>query len=138
MIFFTHEVIKLDFLEKLNYLMEIHGLNKNTLSKSCDIPYTTIDNWYKRGYDGLKLTTLKKLSSFFGVSLDFWIQEKIPIKAKKSPEPTDLYSEDLHPLLKIYEQLNVDGQNRLMEYAQDLAEMPKYKKCPDISQKAIG
>ena len=125
----------MDFLEKLNYLMEIHGLNKNTLSKSCDIPYTTIDNWYKRGYDGLKLTTLKKLSSFFGVSLDFWIQEKIP---KKPPEPTDLDSEDLHPLLKIYEQLNVDGQNRLMEYAQDLAEMPKYKKCPDISQKAIG
>lgn len=128
----------MDFLEKLNYLMEIHGLNKNTLSKSCDIPYTTIDNWYKRGYDGLKLTTLKKLSSFFGVSLDFWIQEKIPLKTKKSPELTEVNSGDLHPLLKIYNELNADGQERLMEYAEELTEIPKYKKCPDISQKAIG
>ena len=128
----------MDFLEKLNYLMEIHGLNKNTLSKSCDIPYTTIDNWYKRGYDGLKLTTLKKLSAFFGVSLDFWIQEKIPIKAKKSSEPTDIDSEDLHPLLAIFYELNPQGQEHLMEYAENIASMPKYKKCPDIQEKGIG
>lgn len=31
------------FLEKLNYLMEQNHLNKSTLSKACDIPYTTID-----------------------------------------------------------------------------------------------
>lgn len=39
----------MDFLEKLNYLMEKNHLNKNTLSKACNIPYTTIDGWYKKG-----------------------------------------------------------------------------------------
>ena len=62
----------MDFLEKLDYLMEENHLNKNTLSKACNIPYTTIDGWYKKGYEGLKLTSLKKLSGFFGVPLDFW------------------------------------------------------------------
>lgn len=65
----------MDFLEKLNHLMKINSLNKSTLSKACDIPYTTIDGWYKKGYEGLKLTTLRKLSAFFGTSLDYWASE---------------------------------------------------------------
>ncbi len=65
----------MDFLEKLDMLMEQKGLNKSTLSKACDIPYTTIDGWYKKGYEGVKLTTLKKLSSYFGTTLDFWANE---------------------------------------------------------------
>lgn len=71
----------MDFLEKLNYLMDKHHLNKSTLSKSCDIPYTTIDGWYKKGYEGLKLTTLRKLSNFFGTSLDFWANDKVSLSS---------------------------------------------------------
>jgi transcriptional regulator with XRE-family HTH domain len=91
----------LDFLQKLNYLMEKNNLNKSTLSKACDIPYTTIDGWYKKGYEGLKLTTLRKLANYFGTSLDFWAneikleheitqnnnQECLGEKLKKAPEP---------------------------------------------------
>ena len=65
----------MDFLEKLNYLMEKNHLNKSTLSKACNIPYTTIDGWYKKGYEGLKLTTLRKLAEYFGTSLDYWASE---------------------------------------------------------------
>ncbi|MCI8667407.1 MAG: helix-turn-helix transcriptional regulator [Dorea sp.] len=67
----------MDFLEKLNFLMAQHNYNKNSLSKASGIPYTTIDNWYKRGYDNLQLPTVKKLCSFFGTSLDFWLREEI-------------------------------------------------------------
>ncbi len=67
----------MDFLEKLNYLMEKNHLNKSTLSKACNIPYTTIDGWYKKGYEGLKLTTLRKLAEFFGTSLDYWASEDL-------------------------------------------------------------
>lgn len=63
----------MDFLEKLNQLMKKNNLNKSTLSKSSGIPYTTIDGWYKKGYDGLKLSTLKKLSNFFNTTLDYWV-----------------------------------------------------------------
>lgn len=55
--------------------MDKNDLNKNTLSKACNIPYTTIDGWYKKGYEGLKLTTLRKLANFFGTSLDFWAND---------------------------------------------------------------
>lgn len=76
----------MDFLEKLNYLMEKKHLNKSTLSKACNIPYTTIDGWYKKGYEGLKLTTLRKLAEFFGTSLDYWASEdnELELTAEKS------------------------------------------------------
>ena len=66
----------MNFLEKLDYLMKENKLNKNSLSKACQIPYTTIDGWYKKGYEGLKLTTLRKLANYFGTTLDYWVTEE--------------------------------------------------------------
>lgn len=73
------------FLNKLDYLMDIKGLNKNSLSKASQIPYTTIDGWYKKGYEGLKLTTLTKLSEYFNVGLDYWADDEVLDPTKKSP-----------------------------------------------------
>lgn len=75
--------------------MKQNNLNKSTLSKSCDIPYTTIDGWYKKGYEGLKLTTLRKLSSYFGTTLDYWVQENETaiITPHDVTEAVDLYSQ---------------------------------------------
>lgn len=79
----------MNFLEKLDSLMNEHNLNKSTLSKACKIPYTTIDGWYKKGYEDLRLSTLKKLASYFNTSLDFWafdddyLTEKLPIERQK-------------------------------------------------------
>lgn len=67
----------MNFLEKLDFLMNKYGLNKSTLSQKCGIPYTTIDAWYKKGYEGLKLTTLRKLNDFFNTTLDYWILDEI-------------------------------------------------------------
>ena len=65
----------MDFLQKLDYLMEKYGLNKLTLSQNSGIPYTTIVGWYKKGYEGLKLTTLRKLADYFNTVLDYWVNE---------------------------------------------------------------
>ncbi|MCI8414119.1 MAG: helix-turn-helix transcriptional regulator [Ruminiclostridium sp.] len=65
----------MNFLEKLNYMMEKNHLNKSTLAKASGIPYTTIDGWYKRGYGGLQLTSLRKLAEYFDTTLDFWAWE---------------------------------------------------------------
>ncbi len=61
------------FLENLEMLMKERGLNKHSFSQQSGIPYKTIDNFWKKGCNNIKLTTLKKISSFFGVTLDFLI-----------------------------------------------------------------
>lgn len=65
----------MDFLQKLDFLMEKYGLNKLTLSQNSGIPYSTVVGWYKKGYEGLKLTTLRKLSDYFNTVLDYWVNE---------------------------------------------------------------
>ena len=67
----------MDFLEKLDLLMQEKGLNKNTLSQFSDIPYTTIDGWYKRGYAGAKLSTIRKLADYFNTTLDYLMRDEI-------------------------------------------------------------
>ncbi|NMM52126.1 helix-turn-helix domain-containing protein [Paenibacillus aquistagni] len=56
--------------EKLNELMEIEGINRAELSKGSGVPYTTIVALFDKGADNIKLSTLRKLADYFGVSLD--------------------------------------------------------------------
>lgn len=57
--------------DKLDLLMKEKGINKVELSKGSKVPYTTIVNFYENGTDNVKLSTLKKLSKYFKVSLDY-------------------------------------------------------------------
>lgn len=93
----------MDFLEKLNYLMEKNHLNKSTLSKACNIPYTTIDGWYKKGYEGLKLTTLRKLAEYFGTSLDYWASENndSPYQINKDISLPEIHQKAISQLKKL-------------------------------------
>lgn len=104
----------MDFLDKLNYLMDKNNLNKSTLSKACGIPYTTIDGWYKKGYEGLKLTTLRKLSSYFDVSLDFWVSDK--------PYDDLYFDNEMKQLAKQYKLLSGKDRELVKEIIHSLSE----------------
>lgn len=62
--------------DKLNQLMIEKKLNKMNLSKGSGVPYMTIVNFYVKGTDNVKLSTLKKLSKYFGVSIGFLVDEE--------------------------------------------------------------
>jgi repressor LexA len=65
------EGISVKFTEKLDMLMKERGLSRMSLSKESGIPYMTIVNFYEKGTDNIKLSTLRKLADFFGVSIDY-------------------------------------------------------------------
>ena len=67
----------MDFLEKLDKLMEERNINKNQLSKGSGVPYTTIVGFYNKGTDNVKLSTLKKLAVYFGCSLDYLADDDV-------------------------------------------------------------
>lgn len=58
------------FTEKLSYLIKDQHINRKILSEKSGIPYSTIDNWFKRSYENLGLATFIKLCDFFGVTMD--------------------------------------------------------------------
>ena len=67
----------MNFLEKIDYLMKRDGLNKNTLSAKSGVPYTTIDAFYKKGYQNVKMGTVRRLATAFGVTLDYLMDDDI-------------------------------------------------------------
>lgn len=56
--------------ENIDNLTSKKGINKSILSKESGIPYTTIDGIYKKGYENVKLSTIRKISEYFGITLD--------------------------------------------------------------------
>lgn len=61
--------------DKLDFLMAERGITRGGLAKSTGIPYTTIVGFYEKGSDNIKLSNLQKLSSFFGVSLEYLVND---------------------------------------------------------------
>ncbi len=115
------------FLLTLEKLMNERGLNKHSFSLQSGIPYKTIDNFWKKGYDNVKLGTLRKIAVFFGVSLDYlvWGEER-----KVTPE---------QKLAIQFTKLNETGKIKALEYIEDLSENKKYKDAqPSISDDILS
>lgn len=81
----------MSMLEKMNALMEKEGINKSQLSKQSGVPYTTIDGFYKKGTDNVKLSTLKRLAEYFNCSLDYLVDDEVDIH---STDNTDSDNDD--------------------------------------------
>ena len=85
--------------EKLDFLMKVKNINKSILSKETGIPYTTIDGFYKKGTENIKLSTLKKISEYFKISLDELANDDIPINNETYNK--DMYLSDMQRQQKI-------------------------------------
>lgn len=116
----------MDFLKKLDLLMEEQKLNKHSLSEKCGIPYTTIDGWYKKGYERIKVSTLIKLADFFDVELDYLVRPSITDRffGRESQLLTAIEKE----LLTQFRFLNETGKQLLLENAKAFANSPTTRK----------
>lgn len=113
----------MNFLEKLDYLMKERSINRSKLSKISGVPYTTIDGFYKKGYENTKLSTIRKISEALNVSLDYLINEddnKSTSVAETAPGEGQMVA--------LYRELNTEGRAKLLDYADDLVSSGKYIK----------
>lgn len=128
----------MNFLEKLDYLMEKRSINKSKLSKMSGVPYTTIDGFYKKGYENTKLSTIRKLSEALNVSLDYLFDETPDEESPSAVETTTIFPAQLTRITEIYNMMNPAGQGKLYEYAEDLFGNSRYKKGAAISEETVG
>lgn len=114
----------MNLIEKLDALKAKTNDNNLSLAKKAGIPPTTIYGIYDKGYKNMKLSTLQALCDYFGVSLDYLAK--------------DNYTEDLpdpdEQLLSLFHDLNEEGQERLIEAADDMVRSGKYKKISSASR----
>lgn len=128
----------MNLTDKLEILMKNNHLNKRTLSHESGIPYTTITSLFSKGYENAKLSTLKGLSNFFGVTLDSLCRDDLDELVYKKPKYSPSLSESESQLLADFDQLNEQGQRKVCDYAADLVSSGKYKKSslPGLAENA--
>ena len=115
------------FLEIFDNLLKKNQLNKRQFSIKSGIPYTTIDGFYKKGYENIRLTTLRKIADYFGVTLDYLIFGKEPHGG----------NEQILEMQKHYRMLNEIGKQKALEYIKDLTENIKYTNKQTSTAKQI-
>ncbi len=94
----------MDFLDKLETLMSNHNIkNKKQLATQSGIPYTTIVNWYKRGYENMTISNFKSICDFFGVTMDSMARDEVAEIEYYNPKRKDLHiTRDEEYFLKCY------------------------------------
>ena len=61
------------FLERLDFLMRMKGVNKAQMASGCGLGKTTVYAWWDKGYEGITLPKLLKLCNYFGCTLDYLV-----------------------------------------------------------------
>lgn len=105
-------------LMKLNVLLEQKGWTVYRLAKESEIPFSSLNNLFKRNTQPT-LPTLRKICSGLGISLsDFFSDEVTPRMAEYTAEERELVS--------LYQTLNSSDKKLLMTYASALnKKLPK-------------
>ena len=96
------------FTEKLSYLINKNGLNRRRFSEASGISYSTIDNWYKRSYEGMTVGTLRALCSYFGVTMDSMAYDDREIEYVRDREMS--FSSDDAAMIRQYRELDSTQQ----------------------------
>ena len=118
-------VLILLLTDKLDILMQEKSINKSELSRDSGIPYMTIVNFYEKGSDNVKLSTLKKLANYFNCSLDFIADDDVTDRnygldtIKKQPQEN--LTADEKELIKCYKSCSEEIKEALLVLARNNA-----------------
>ena len=63
------------------------GINRSQLARLSNIPYMTIVNFYEKGTENIKRSTLIKLAQFFEVTVDYLIIDEETRRSYPSTAP---------------------------------------------------
>ncbi len=78
------------FTDKLNVLMEAKGVSRGRLASDTGIPYNTIVGFYTKGYKNARLSNVRRIAEYFGVSLDALCDDGRPLPSAEDAREDDL------------------------------------------------
>lgn len=102
----------MNMLDKFNLLLKSRNLNKRQFSLQSGIPYSTIDNWRKQGYENMHVATFKTLCNFFGVTMESMAYDDREIEYEKDVKQE--FPEEENTLLRGYRAASTDTKGTLL------------------------
>ena len=117
---------------RLREAIDIRNVTQQELSSKTGIPKSSISQ-YLSGYAKPKSDRIYLIASALDVNEAWLLGYDVPMSSS-CPEPpapaesTVSLSASESELVDKFRQLNDDGQEKLLDYAEDLAGLPRYKK----------
>lgn len=102
------------FSRNLRALMKRFGKDRNRVCDDLGFKYSTFNDWYN-GKKYPRIDKIELLANYFGILKSDLIEDK-----------TCIPSSNLEFLSSALDQLNDDGQKKLVDYADDLVSSGKY------------
>lgn len=103
----------MNMINKIELIMKERGLKKADVSKGADIPYTTIDGLFKKGFENARFPTIKKLALFFDVSMEYLINDNENDRDFGKINLFEFTREE-HRLIVLWRQLPNDEQMKML------------------------
>lgn len=79
----------MEFLDNLDFLLKAHNMKRADLARAIHIAPSTINSWYARGTDKIKLQVLIDIADYFKVSLEFLINGNKSVEMVVNDDYTD-------------------------------------------------
>lgn len=118
--------------DRIRALREKTGMSARKFAEEMGMKYTTYYG-YETGSREPGSDSIVALAKYYNVTTDYILG------IEKSPAPAEADTGDkrLDGIIENYHQLNEDGQQELVDYAEGLTYMPKYKKCDSVSEEEM-
>lgn len=108
-----------NFVQNLKSILDERGISYAQAGRESGAGVDFIRNIERRG-SAPAFTRVQQMAEYLGMTTSELLGEE------KAPSPTK--DENEEELLTLYRKLNQEGQEKLLDYADDLAESGKYKK----------
>lgn len=116
-------------INKIEQFLKDNEINKSDLARETGIPYTTIDGFYKKGTENVKLSTLKKLAKYMQCTIDYLVENETSPKFAKENLIFLSGQEEMH--IKKYRVLDERGKRTVDKILEE-----QYEYCNIKSQKS--
>lgn len=122
--------------EQLKQLILSNYKSVRAFTLETQLPYSTVDNIFKRGIGGTAVTTVVKICDALNITVEGITRGHIEPRNSSVLSPS-LLTLQQSALLSSFDQLNEEGQTKAVEYVEDLVLTGRYKKCsaPDLGAK---
>lgn len=102
-------------LEKVEVLIREEGVKLSQFSARSGIPRSTIDNWWKKGIDNIRLPTFRTLCSYFGVTMDSMAYDDKDIEYKADTGQSQPLTRDERRLVEDFSKLDGRGKSAVLD-----------------------
>lgn len=114
----------MSFASRLRQARELSGLTQQELAEKLGVTKSAIGN-YENGVSSPKWDVLLKIFDILQVEPNFLYQDSFSLDGSESRFLTSQQS----ALLLSFDQLNAEGQQKAVDYVDDLVLTGRYKKC---------